>query len=56
MMSICFTWFPIGGLGEPNIYHDSGWITRMWEVSWLEQTFTFKEVSKISSIEQKSQI
>ena len=22
-MSICFTWFPIGGLGEPNIYHDS---------------------------------
>jgi len=24
MMSRCFTWFPIGGLGEPNIYHDSG--------------------------------
>ena len=24
MMSICFTWFPICGLGEPNIYHDSG--------------------------------
>jgi len=24
VMSICFTWFPIGGLGEPNIYHDSG--------------------------------
>jgi len=24
IMSICFTWFPIGGLGEPNIYHDSG--------------------------------
>ena len=23
-MSICFTWFPISGLGEPNIYHDSG--------------------------------
>jgi len=23
-MSICLTWFPIGGLGEPNIYHDSG--------------------------------
>jgi len=19
MMSICFTWFPIGGLGEPKI-------------------------------------
>ena len=24
MMSRCFTWFPISGLGEPNIYHDSG--------------------------------
>jgi len=23
-MSRCFTWFPINGLGEPNIYHDSG--------------------------------
>jgi len=23
-MSICLTWVPIGGLGEPNIYHDSG--------------------------------
>ena len=23
-MSRCFTWFPISGLGEPNIYHDSG--------------------------------
>ena len=22
MMSICFTWFPISGLGEPNIYHN----------------------------------
>ena len=24
MISICLTWFPIGVLGEPNIYHDSG--------------------------------
>jgi len=23
-MSICLTWFPFGGLGGPNIYHDSG--------------------------------
>jgi len=30
MMSICFTWFPIGGLGEPNIYQNSGDFTRMW--------------------------
>ena len=22
MMSICFTWFPIGGLGDPNIYQN----------------------------------
>ena len=24
MMSKCLTRFPISGLGEPNIYHDSG--------------------------------
>ena len=24
MMSRCFTWFPINGLGEPYIYHDLG--------------------------------
>ena len=24
MMSICLTRFPLSGLGEPNIYHDSG--------------------------------
>ena len=24
MMSRCFNWFPISGLVEPNIYHDSG--------------------------------
>ena len=24
MMSMCFTRIPISGLGEPNIYHDSG--------------------------------
>jgi len=30
MMSRCFTWFPIGGLGEPNIYHNLGDFTRMW--------------------------
>ena len=31
MMSRYFTWFPISGLGEPNIYHNSGYFTRMWE-------------------------
>ena len=24
MMSICFTWFPISGLGKPKLYHDLG--------------------------------
>ena len=33
MMSRCFTWFPIGSLGEPNIYNDLGEFTRIWEVS-----------------------
>jgi len=34
MMSRCFTWFPIGGLGEPNIYHDSGGVTRIGDFTW----------------------
>ena len=34
MMSRCFTWFPIIGLGEPNIYHDSGDFSRMWDFTW----------------------
>ena len=31
-MSICLTWFPIGGLGEPNIKHQSVCFTRKWGV------------------------
>ena len=32
MMSGCFTWFPNWlVLGEPNIYHDLGDFTRIWE-------------------------
>jgi len=30
MMSICLTWFPIGGLGEPYMYHHLVDFTRMW--------------------------
>ena len=26
-MSICLTWFPISGLGKPNIYQNLVWIT-----------------------------
>ena len=33
MMSICFTWFPISGLGEPYLYHNLVDFTRKWEVS-----------------------
>ena len=29
MISICLTWFPIGGLREPNLYHDLGDLTRI---------------------------
>jgi len=29
-MSRCFTWFPIGVLGEPNIYQNLGDFTRKW--------------------------
>ena len=32
MISSGFNWFPIGGLGEPNLYHNSGNFTRKWEV------------------------
>ena len=30
MMSICLTWFPISGLGEPYVYHNLEDFTRMW--------------------------
>ena len=36
-MSICLTKFPFGGLGEPNIYHDSG-------VFYKEGGFWFERV------------
>ena len=32
MMSRCFNWFPISGLGEPKLYHNLGYFTRMWEL------------------------
>ena len=35
IMSICLTWFPISGLGEPYLYHQSVCITIMW-VFYLE--------------------
>jgi len=34
MMSICLTWFPISGLGEPKIYHQSVCFSRIWDFTW----------------------
>jgi len=34
MMSRCFTRFPIGGLGEPNIYQNLGYFTRIGDFTW----------------------
>ena len=34
IMSRCFTWFPIGVLGEPYIYHNSGCFTRIGDFTW----------------------
>ena len=33
-MSKCLTWFPISGLGEPNIYHDLGVIYKCVDFTW----------------------
>jgi len=33
-MSICFTWFPIGGLGEPKIYQNLVCFTRKGDFTW----------------------
>ena len=34
MMRICFTWFPICGLGEPNISQNLGDFTRIGDFTW----------------------
>ena len=34
MIRSCFTWFPIIGLGEPNLYQSVGCFTRMWDFTW----------------------
>ena len=32
MMSICLTWFPISGLGEPKLYQNMWCFTRKWGI------------------------
>ena len=34
MIRRCFTKFPIGGLGEPNIYQNLGDFTRSGDFNW----------------------
>jgi len=34
MMSRCFTWFPISGLGEPKLYQNMWCFTRIWDFTW----------------------
>ena len=34
MMSRCFTWFPIGGLGKPKLYQNMWCFTRIWDITW----------------------
>jgi len=33
-MSICLTWFPIGGLGKPKLYQNMWCFTRKWDFTW----------------------
>ena len=40
MMSICLTWFPISGLGEPNILYQSVCFTRNGKI--VEDCLTVK--------------
>ena len=35
MMSRCFTWFPIGGLGEPYLYQNLRDFTRIGDFTWM---------------------
>ena len=30
IMSVCFNWFPISGLGKPKLYQNMWCFTRMW--------------------------
>jgi len=33
-MSICFTWFPINGLGKPKLYQNMWCFTRIGDFTW----------------------
>ena len=36
MMSVCFTWFPISGLGKPKLYQNMWFFTRNGDFTWTE--------------------
>jgi len=46
MTSRCFTWFPIGGLGEPYIYQNLGDLTRSGDFTWrvVNMDFIVEEI------------
>ena len=35
MMSICLTWVPISGLGEPKLYQNMWCFTRIGDFTWM---------------------
>jgi len=35
MMSICLTWFPNWSLGEPELYHQMIFFTRLGDFTWM---------------------
>ena len=44
MISICFTWFSISGLGKPKLYQNMWCFTRMWGF-YLERFSSFRKFS-----------
>jgi len=45
-MSECFTWFPISGLGEPYLYQNLGYFTRIGDFTWrvVNMDFVIEEL------------
>ena len=39
MMSICLTWFPLSGLGEPELYQNMWCFTRIGGFTWTVRFF-----------------
>ena len=48
-MSRCFTWFPIGVLGEPEIYQNLGCFTMCGDFTWrvVNLDFIIEEIEGV---------